>query len=157
MRLILLAIALAVFWLVNSWILTPLLLSLGVLSTLIALYFAIVMRTVDDEGLPVQTIPGAITYWPWLFWQIVLSSWKVTQIIIDPKLPISPTMTVVQADQVTAAGQATFANSITLTPGTVTAGVSGSEFTVHALLKEGADDIEAGTMNARVKQFERPS
>jgi multicomponent Na+:H+ antiporter subunit E len=154
MRLVLLAITLAAFWMVNSGFFQPLLLAFGALSVGIGIYFAIAMRTADEEGYPVQTAIGAITYWPWLFWQIVLSSCRVAQIVIDPKLPISPTMTVVQSGQRTAAGQATYANSITLTPGTITAGVNGDDFTIHALERAGADDVETGAMNERVTEFE---
>jgi multicomponent Na+:H+ antiporter subunit E len=61
---------------------------------------------------------------------------------------------VVHESKATTAGIATYANSITLTPGTVTAGVEGSELTVHALVREGALDLEAGDMDRRVKAFE---
>jgi multicomponent Na+:H+ antiporter subunit E len=80
----------------------------------------------------------------------------VTKVILHPRLPISPTMTIVQASQKTAAGIATYANSITLTPGTITVGVSGRELTVHALVREGALDLESGGMDRRVSQFEGP-
>jgi multicomponent Na+:H+ antiporter subunit E len=63
-------------------------------------------------------------------------------------------MTVVKAGQRTSLGIATYANSITLTPGTITVGVSGNDLTVHALVREGADDLEAGGMDARVTRFE---
>jgi multicomponent Na+:H+ antiporter subunit E len=78
----------------------------------------------------------------------------VTKIILHPGLPISPTMTIVRASQKTAAGVATYANSITLTPGTVTVGVNGRDLTVHALVREGALDLEGGDMDRRVSQFE---
>ena len=63
-------------------------------------------------------------------------------------------MTIVRASQKTAAGVATYANSITLTPGTVTVGVNGRDLTVHALVREGALDLEGGGMDRRVSQFE---
>ena len=69
-------------------------------------------------------------------------AWAVTKIILHPSLPISPTMTVVRASQNTSAGIATYANSITLTPGTITVGVNGKELVVHALAVEGALDLE---------------
>jgi multicomponent Na+:H+ antiporter subunit E len=61
---------------------------------------------------------------------------------------------VVDASQKSAAGLATYANSITLTPGTVTAGVNANKFTVHALVREGALDLEDGGMDRRVTAFE---
>jgi multicomponent Na+:H+ antiporter subunit E len=48
----------------------------------------------------------------------------------------------------------TYANSITLTPGTITTGVKGNVLTVHALVRDGAADLEGGGMDARVSQFE---
>ena len=95
-----------------------------------------------------------MTYWPWLAVEIAKSAWAVTKVVLSPSLPISPTMTVVTAGQKTGPGIATYANSITLTPGTITVGVDGNRLTVHALVKEGADDLEAGGMDARVTQFE---
>jgi multicomponent Na+:H+ antiporter subunit E len=63
-------------------------------------------------------------------------------------------MTIVTASQETGVGVAAYANSITLTPGTITVGVSGRELTVHALVRDGALDLEAGAMDARVRRFE---
>ena len=91
---------------------------------------------------------------PWLIREIAKSAWAVTKIILHPSLPISPTMTVVRASQNTSAGIATYANSITLTPGTITVGVNGKELIVHALVVEGALDLEGGGMDRRVSRFE---
>ena len=96
----------------------------------------------------------AVTYWPWLGIEIAKSAWDVTKLILNPKLPISPTFIRVRASQRTPVGIATYANSITLTPGTVTARVSGNEFLVHAITRKGAEDLAEGTMDQRVKQFE---
>jgi multicomponent Na+:H+ antiporter subunit E len=63
-------------------------------------------------------------------------------------------MTKVEASQRTTVGIVTYANSITLTPGTITTGIKGNILTVHALTRDGALDLEAGGMDARVSQFE---
>lgn len=154
MRELSLAITIAIFWLALSGHYTPFLLAIGALSVLAVVLVARRMSIVDSEGHPVQLLPAAITYIPWLLFEILKSSWAVTKVILAPRLPISPTMTVVRASQRTNAGLATYANSITLTPGTITVGVKGDEFTVHALMSEGADDLEAGGMDSRVRQFE---
>jgi multicomponent Na+:H+ antiporter subunit E len=86
--------------------------------------------------------------------EIAKSAWAVTKVILHPRLPISPTMTIVKASQKTTAGVATYANSITLTPGTITVRLSGKELTVHALVREGALDLEEGVMDRRVSEFE---
>jgi len=112
------------------------------------------MRTTDEEGMPIQLIGGFIAYLPWLLVEIVKSSWSVAQIVLDPKLPISPTMTVVKGSQQGAVALNVYANSITLTPGTITVEIDDNELLVHALLKENADDLEEGGMDRRVSQFE---
>ncbi|MEL6623474.1 MAG: Na+/H+ antiporter subunit E [Pseudomonadota bacterium] len=154
MRTVLLAALLAAFWLLLSGFLKPLLLIFGVLSVGLAVYAAQLMRTTDEEGMPIQLIGGFIAYLPWLLVEIVKSSWSVAQIVLDPKLPISPTMTVVKGSQQGAVALNVYANSITLTPGTITVEIDDNELLVHALLKENADDLEEGGMDRRVSQFE---
>lgn len=154
MRYFSLACFLFAFWLALSGHYTAMLVTAGALSALACLYAAIRMRTVDAEGHPIEFVPGALTYFPWLMVEIAKSAWAVTKIILHPRLPISPTMTVVKASQKTTVGRATYANSITLTPGTITVGVSGDRLTIHALVKDGASDLEAGGMDRRVSQFE---
>jgi multicomponent Na+:H+ antiporter subunit E len=154
-RIVSLAAFLFAFWIALSGHYGPFLLVAGVGSTLVCVLAALRMRTVDAEGHPIELFAGAVTYFPWLFREIFKSGWGVTRIILHPRLPISPTMTIVRAGQRTRAGVATFANSITLTPGTITVGVSGNDLTVHALVREGAIDLEGGAMNRRVTRFER--
>lgn len=155
MRIISLAILLFLFWLALSGHYTTLLTTLGVLSTLLCLWIAARMGAIDHEGVPIQLALGAITYLPWLVWEVVKAAWAVMRLIIDPKLPISPTMTVVRASQTTSTGINVYANSITLTPGTITTNVDGNLLTIHAIVTEGADDLEEGGMDRRVTRFEK--
>jgi len=154
MRHLSLGVLLFAFWLALSGHYTPFLIAMGAVCSVLCVVVANRLGVVDPEGHPTHLLGRALTYYPWLAWEIVKSAWAVTKIILHPMLPISPTMTVVVASQRTAAGIATYGNSITLTPGTVTTDVKGSRLTVHALVREGALDLEAGGMNARVKQFE---
>lgn len=154
MRYAITGVFVALFWLLLSGYLKTLLLMFGVGSLIFTLYLAGRMRVIDREALPIDLAPAAVTYWPWLLWEMVKSAWTVSKIIISPSLPISPTMTVVRPSQKTDVGVATYANSITLTPGTITTGASPNLLTVHALTKDGALDLEAGGMDARVSRFE---
>jgi multicomponent Na+:H+ antiporter subunit E len=155
MRIVSLAAFLFAFWVALSGHYTPFLLMAGVGSALACVVVALRMRIVDSEGHPIELFAGAVTYFPWLLREIAKSAWTVSKIILHPRLPISPTMTILRAGQKTRAGVATFANSITLTPGTITVKVSGNDLTVHALVREGAIDLEGGAMNRRVTRFER--
>ena len=154
MRYASLAVVLFLFWLLLSGFLTPGLMTFGVVSAIAAVVIAARMSAIDEEGHPVHLILGAITFFPWLIWEIVKSAWSVTKIVVDPALPISPTVVTVKAGQKTSSGIATYANAITLTPGTITIDVEGTDLTIHALSKMGAEDLKAGGMDARVTRFE---
>jgi multicomponent Na+:H+ antiporter subunit E len=154
MRYVSLTAFLFAFWLVLSGHYTTLLVTAGLVCSVLTVLAANRMRVADREGHPIELFRGAVTYFPWLLWEIAKSGWAVTKTILDPRLPISPTMTVVAASQRTLAGRATYANSITLTPGTITVAVDGDRLTVHALVLDGAVDLEVGQMDRRVSQFE---
>ena len=154
MRTVSLAAFLFVFWLALSGHYTPVLITVGAVVAVAVAAAGVRMRAVDEEGHPIHLAGAALTYFPWLLWEIAKAAWSVTKLILHPRLPISPTMTVVRASQRTKVGIATYANSITLTPGTITVGVRGDELTVHALVREGAADLEAGGMDRRVAQFD---
>lgn len=154
MRQFSLGIFLFAFWLALSGHYTPFLITVGAACSILCVVVAARLGVVDSEGHPIHLLGRALTYFPWLIWEIVKSAWAVTKIVLHPKLPISPTMTVVDASQRTAVGLATYGNSITLTPDTITTDVKGNRLTVHALVRDGALDLEAGGMDARIKQFE---
>ena len=154
MRYLSLAGFLFAFWLALSGHYTLFLVTAGAVCAVACVLAAIRMRVADAEGHPIELFWGALTYFPWLAFEIVKSAWSVTKVILHPGLPISPTMTKVRASQKTTAGVATYANSITLTPGTITVGASGNDLTIHALVRDGALDLEGGGMNRRVSQFE---
>lgn len=142
------------FWLALSGHYTLFLVAAGAASAILCAFAAIRIGTADREGHPVEFLVRFLLYLPWLAKEIAESAWGVTRIILNPRLPVSPTLVTIRAGQRTTVGVATFANSITLTPGTVTVGVRGNDLTVHALVREGALDLESGRMDRRVRQFE---
>jgi multicomponent Na+:H+ antiporter subunit E len=154
MRTISLGCVLFVFWLLLSGHYTALLISLGILSCAMIALLATRMDAIDEEGHPIQLVLSALTYWPWLVVEIAKSSWNVTTLILNPALPISPTMIKVRARQKTRVGVTTFANSITLTPGTISIDVQDNQILVHAITAGGAEEVDQGTMNDRVCRFE---
>lgn len=149
-----LTLGLAGFWLVLSGHYTWLTLTAGVVSVLGTVALARRMGLIDPEGHPVHLLPRAVTYLPWLVAEIMKSAWAVTKLIVNPKLPISPTLVRVRASQKTPVGITVYANSITLTPGTISARVNGNEILVHAIARDGAEDLAEGTMDRRVSTFE---
>ena len=150
-----LGLFLTALWLVLSgYFDNVLLLSFGAASVIFVLYIAHRMDVVDHEGAPVHLTVRIFAYWPWLFWEIVKANWDVTKRVLSPSLDISPTLFVVKTSQETEIGQVLYANSITLTPGTVSIDLADDEILVHALSLPAAKDLEAGGMDAKVSQTE---
>ncbi len=143
-------------WLMLSGHVSPLLLSLGLVSAAVAAAIALRMEIVDRETYPVHLHWSVLSYWSWLLLEIVKANLKVARCILTPALPISPCIVRVPAGQRSALGVATYANSITLTPGTVSIGVEDGRIEVHALTEDAARDLESGEMNRRACAMERP-
>ena len=141
-------------WLLLSGIYTGLLLGFGVLSCLLVIAICRRMKIVDPEGHPIHLIPGLLRYMPWFLWAIVKSNLDVVRRIVHPRLPLSPCVIRVEASQKTHLGQVIYANSITLTPGTVSVETDEGTIDVHALTREAAQDVRSGVMDARVTDME---
>ena len=152
-----LAITLFAFWLLLSGMYQPLLISFGIVSSLLVAWISHRMDVADHEGFPIHLGAKAASYWPWLVWEIIKANIGVALIIIKPKLEITPTMFNSHAGQKTEVGQVTYANSITLTPGTITVGVANGMVEVHALTSSTADELLSGRMDKRVCVMEGDS
>ena len=152
----LLLVCFAAWLLLSGHFSSPLLLSFGFLSSLVAAFIAWRAEQVDPEApsLRLNLHPQILLYWPWLLWQIIKSNLDVARIIVDPKLPISPTVIRIKAPQRTNLARVIYANSVTLTPGTVTTYLKGHVMEVHGLTREAADAILEGEMSRRVAQLE---
>ncbi|MBX6323080.1 MAG: Na+/H+ antiporter subunit E [Rhodospirillaceae bacterium] len=147
-------LTLAALWMLLSFDHEPLLLALGLASTLLVAALTARMGLSDAEGHPVHLLTGGLRYWPWLLLEIAKSNLAVARSIIDPRLRISPRIVTVPTSQRTDLGRVVYANSITLTPGTVSILVDRDTITVHALTVEGAEGLAAGDMDRRVTRME---
>lgn len=145
---------LVALWFLLSGIFEPLFYGYAAFSVVLTVYIANRMDVVDHEGLPFHLTPRALTYLPWLVWEIAKSNIAVAKVILSPALPISPTVVRFRGSQTTDLGRFIFANSITLTPGTITIGLEGEDFEVHALVSAMVDGMEQGPMNRKVTALE---
>ena len=141
-------------WIALSGHFDPFLLSLGLLSAATVTLVSHRMGVIDAEGQPLELMPGLLRYAPWLAKEIVRACIDVAWRIVQPSLPIQPTIIRVPANQRTVTGRVSFANSITLTPGTISLDVLEKEIEVHALTAESAADLESGEMGKRVEHLE---
>ncbi len=153
-RTIALGAILLALWFLLSGVFEPLFYGYAAFSVVLTVYIANRMDVIDREGLPVHLTARAITYLPWLVWEIAKSNVAVMKVILSPSLPITPTIVRFRGMQRTDLGRFVFANSITLTPGTITIGVEEDQFEVHALVSGMVDGMEEGPMNRKVSRLE---
>lgn len=150
-------ITLALTWWVCSGLPTPFFLVAGVLSCIAAGYLSHRMRLWDDPillGLPMLRAPA---YWLWLLKEMAISGLRVIRLILSPRGASSPGFGWVKSDLQSPAALAAYANSITLTPGTITVQTHRHEgdirFHIHALEPQGLADLHKGDMQTRVHRF----
>ncbi len=139
-------------WLLWSGIYTPLLLGLGALSCVLCLYLAHRIGFFV-ELFSARAILRLPRYWAWLLLEVVKSSLDVARIILNRKLPISPTVIEFDAAPDEPVGQVVLGNSITLSPGTVTLDVHNGRLRVHCLTREVADALLSGEFNRRAAEL----
>jgi multicomponent Na+:H+ antiporter subunit E len=147
---------LSLVWLAWSGHFEPLLLALGAGSVLVVVALSAHMRVLDEESMPLSLHHGRLLlYVPWLFWEIVKANLDVARRIVAPGGPrIAPRLIRVRASQRSELAQVVYANSITLTPGTVSVDLSDGEILVHALSREAAEGLETGEMDRRCTALE---
>lgn len=143
--------ALAATWWVLSGYTKPLLLTLGAISIGLVLLMTYRMRILDRETAPYTTILQTLAYFAWLFREIVKANVAVVRAVLSPDLEVSPKMTKISTKGQSDLAKTMFANSITLTPGTVSIDLQEDHILVHALLSEMSDPedfVEMGNRSA---------
>ena len=154
-RTVVLTLILTALWLLLSGYFTPLLLSLGGVSVALSLWVAYRIRVIENHSVSrVFRYGSVILYLGWLLKEIVVANIVVAKIILHPRLPIRPTMMRLPLSQRSPGARVLYANSITLTPGTVSTDLEVGHVTVHALTRSGADTLARGEMDARVSALE---
>lgn len=142
------------FWLLMSGIYTPFLVMAGLAASVAVAAVALRMEGVDSEGFPLRFSLAPIAYWPWLLKEMMVSGWRVALVILDPRLPVTPVLVRFRPLQEGALAIATHANSITLTPGTITVEAGRDGFLVHALTRESGHGLEGSEMDRRIRRLE---
>lgn len=150
-----LTLVLTVIWLLLSGMWThPVILPLGVVSVALTVWLTFRLDMLDREGDPLHLVLPSIRYWPWLLGQIVRANLQVAGRILGRRSGLSPCLATVRSSQKTDLGRAIFANSITLTPGTVTIRVRDGEILYYALTENVVKDLDEGEMDRRVTRLE---
>lgn len=125
--------AILAFWMGNSGYYKPLMLGFAALSIAVTLFACARMRLIDREGAPYVRLFGWIAYYPWLTWEVIKSNWVIIKACLRADLDIHPALVKIKTVCKSDLAKVTFANSITLTPGTVTVEIEGDKLLVHGL------------------------
>ncbi|MEZ6016448.1 MAG: Na+/H+ antiporter subunit E [Planctomycetota bacterium] len=149
MRYLSLAVVLAAIWLTFSGHTEALIVGMGAASVALVVWLAYRMDLVDEEGVPVDAVHRAAPYSAWLIGEIVKSNIAMFPVLLSKEPEIQPQVIKLPVGDSRALGQVTYANSITMTPGTVTLEVSENEVTVHALTDAAAAGLRSGAMERR--------
>ena len=134
-------------WLLLSGHLEPLMLGLGLASVLLTVILIRRMTLIDHESYPLHLSSKMPSFLVFILREIVKANIDVIKRIMTFKRSaISPQLFEVPASQETDLGRVIYANSITLTPGTVSVELTKEKIMVHALSKEAADELASGEM-----------
>ena len=147
------SVALVVLWILLSSHFEPLLLGLGAASVLLTLYIALRMDVIDHESHPFHLTTRLLKFWILLYWEIIKANVDVVFRVLGFR-PISPTLINLPVPHKTDLGRVIYANSITLTPGTVSIEVRQDCIIVHALSEDGARELENGYLAGIVPEIE---
>lgn len=149
------AVALFSFWLLLSGMFVPFLLAAGFGCAIAIKLFSKRLNTIAEESDVLELDwEKFLAYYPWLIKETVLAAWDVSKRILNPHLPISPALVEFVPLQKTDVGLVIHANSITLTPGTISVEAEHGRFLVHALTEEGARSLAGSEMDRRCAELE---
>lgn len=140
------------FWVVLSGMFDAFHLGLGVVCCLVVAQFSHDLLLFGPDRPPrVRGLLGVIAYLPWLFYQIILANLQVACVVLHPRMleRIDPHVVRFKTRLKRPISKVTFAQSITLTPGTITVSIHDDEFTVYALTREASEALP-GEMEARI-------
>jgi multicomponent Na+:H+ antiporter subunit E len=150
-----LALVLALLWLAVSGVYKPLLFALGAASVAFVVWMSRRMEVVGVEHNPVLYTWRLPVYWAWLSWEIIKSNLEVARAALAPARHLHPRIVRVPVRLDSPIAKVTYANSVTLTPGTVTLLLETDQLEAHALTRGSAEGLEAGTMEKRIAWLEQ--
>ena len=133
-----------------------LILSFGGISVILVMFFT--KRMTEHDGYELKShlsIFKTIKYFGWLFIEVVKSNWAVSKILLSRTIEVNQKFVKTPVSQKSDLAKVLFANSITLTPGTVTVETEDQSFVVHALNVSDSSMDDLKYMDEKVTFIER--
>ncbi len=148
-----LTLFLCLFWVLLSGHFTALLLGLGFVSVALVVWLLARMDRTDQEASFMRVSPGLFGYLFWLSGAVIRANISVVRCIWNPDLPIHPTWARIDTEITTPLKKTLYANSITLTPGTLTTGARDDHLSVHCLTQDNLAELNDGEMERRIRKL----
>lgn len=158
MGFVLITIVMFSFWVMLSGHLDFFHLLAGLICSLFVAFLSrgLIVWRGRDAATEAGRVLGFVRYLPWLFYQVLKANVEVAYLTLHPRMPIDPRLVKISSGLRDELGITTLANSITLTPGTVTIDADEEgEMLVHAISREAAESLLEGEMARRVRKIER--
>ena len=161
MRKVTLTILSFIVWFLLVWPFDPVTGALDLQSTVIGLVVAIFVGLLLGDKIPAKLGLGTVfkrifwllVYIPMFLWYVIAANLDVVYRVVHPDMPIRPGIVKVKTSLRNAAGRTMLANSITLTPGTLTVDITDDGYLYIHWINVKSDDIEEATRHI-VARFE---
>lgn len=146
---------LSAVWILWSGILdNPIVVGFGIFAVLFTTFMVNRLGVLDSEGQPYEINLRLLRYIPWLVWEVLVANVQAAKLILSPKLKTHPHLIRVAAPQRTSLGKVMYANTITITPGTIALDIQDDVILVHALSEGMASKDSAGATSKIISWLE---
>ena len=144
-------------WLVFNGKVTLELVLFGIVLSIVVYWFCwkFLEYSLKKELLALRLLPQGIGYFFVLVWEVIKANCGAISLIVSPKYEVEPMLVTFRTPLKTDLARTVLANSITLTPGTITVELTEEEFKVHCLDKEMAEGIEDSVFVRLLLKMER--
>jgi multicomponent Na+:H+ antiporter subunit E len=143
-----------ILWIIFSGMFDPMLLWLGAISCLIVAALSHTLIFPYPRWSYIRYFVGFLAYLPWLMWKVFQANIHLLRLIFHPRMMdlIDPQIVSFQTELREDLSITAMANSITLTPGTITVSADHrGNFKVHAIDRLTAEELP-GAMGQKVKR-----
>ncbi|MBI2831333.1 MAG: Na+/H+ antiporter subunit E [Chloroflexi bacterium] len=152
-------IVLVLFWVILSGRFQVKYVTLGVISAGLVtfltrdLVLSVFPHEAERDSRFFLRIGRFLAYLPWLLSRIVIANLQVAYLVLHPRMPIAPALLQFRTGLKRNLARVIVANSITLTPGTITVSLKDGRYIVHALVPPSASDITEATLQNKVGEI----
>lgn len=152
-------VILFIFWIAISGTFRWPQLAVGLAVAIFVTYFNRKLLITAEERPPIslRTAFWLCGYMLKLIYDIFIANFQVAWLVLHPRMPIEPNLVTLEVEIDQVAGRVLLANSITLTPGTLTVLADGKKFLVHALTLQSGESLKNWSLIDRIREMEDES